>query len=245
MTDLIERNSAVPLYQQLEDILYAKISAGEWAPGERIPSENELNRIYGLSRMTVRGVLNKLTSEGVLVRVPGKGTYVAPSKISAVSPAYKGIREQLEALGYDTTTQLISLERVPAPNRVRERLRLGSEDEVYAIVRLRSVDGKPLSVHRSYVPAKLAPLLDQHDVVNEQLCKVLETHYQLPMKNVEEDLEAVAVDVTDAKYLELRRGDPALRLTDVISDKSGAVFEYSTIVFRGDTMRLKFDYQLT
>lgn len=245
MTDLIERNSSVPLYQQLEDILYTKISAGEWAPGERIPSENELNRIYGLSRMTVRGVLTKLTSEGVLVRVAGKGTYVAPSKISAVSPAYKGIREQLEALGFNTTTQLISLDRASAPNRVRERLRLGSDDEVYAIVRLRSVDGKPLSLHRSFVPAKLAPLLDRHDVVNEQLCKVLERHYQLPMKNVEEDLEAVAVEAADAKQLGLRRGDPALRLTDVISDKAGTVFEYSTIVFRGDTMRLKFDYQLT
>lgn len=244
MTDVIERNSSIPLYQQLEDILYAKISAGVWAEGERIPSENELNRMYGLSRMTVRGVLNKLTNEGILLRVAGKGTYVTPSKISAVSPAYKGIREQLEALGYNTSTQLISLERMPAPGRVRERLSLDPEDEVFAIVRLRSVNDKPLSLHRSFVPAKLAPRLDGHDVVNEQLCKVLERHYHLPMKNVEEDLEAVAVDGTDAKHLGLRRGDPALRLTDVISDKAGTVFEYSTIVFRGDTMRLKFDYEL-
>lgn len=73
---------------------------------------------------------------------------------------------------------------------------------------------------------------------------VLEENYELPMKSVEEDLEAVAVDATDAKYLGLRRGEPALRLTDVISDRAGSAFEYSTIVFRGDTMRLKFDYQL-
>ncbi|MPV38795.1 GntR family transcriptional regulator [Georgenia subflava] len=243
MTELIERESAVPIYQQLEAMFHAKIASGEWSPGQRIPSENELHKTYGLSRMTVRGVLTRMVNDGLLNRVAGKGTFVAQRKISAVSPAYKGIREQLEALGYHTSTTLIALERTTAPTRVSERLRLEADDDVYAIVRLRSVDGKPLSVHRSFVPARLAPDLDTLDVVNEQLCVVLEENFALPMHSVEEDLEAVAVEGADAKLLELRKGDPALHLTDVISDGAGTAFEYSTIVFRGDTMRLKFDYK--
>ena len=95
MTEVLERDSAVPLYVQLEQILSSKITGGQWQPNQRIPSENELNRMYGLSRMTVRGVLTKMVNDGLLLRVPGKGTYVAPTKISAVSPAYRGIREQL------------------------------------------------------------------------------------------------------------------------------------------------------
>ena len=83
VTDVLERESAVPLYVQLEQILHTRITSGEWAPNQRIPSENELNRIYGLSRMTVRGVLTKLVNDGLLLRVPGKGTYVAPPKIDA------------------------------------------------------------------------------------------------------------------------------------------------------------------
>lgn len=97
MTAVIERDSATPIYQQLEDIFHAKIASGEWAPEQRIPSENELNREYSLSRMTIRGVLNKLAGDGLLIRVAGKGTFVAPQKINAVSPAYKGIREQLRS----------------------------------------------------------------------------------------------------------------------------------------------------
>lgn len=243
MSELIDRDSAVPIYQQLETIFQAKIANGEWSPSQRIPSENDLHRTYGLSRMTVRGVLTRMVDDGLLNRVPGKGTFVATTKISAVSPAYRGIREQLEALGYHISTELVSLERTAPPSRVRERLRLGSDDDVYAIVRLRSVDDKPLSVHRSFVPARLAPDLDTLDVVNEQLCVVLEENFGRPMRNVEEDLEAVAVDGEDARLLELRKGDPALHLTDVISDGSGTAFEYSTIVFRGDRMRLKFDYR--
>lgn len=244
MTEVLERDSSVPLYQQLEEIFSAKIASGEWAPNQRIPSENELTRIYGLSRMTVRGVLNKLSSDGILLRVAGKGSYVAPKKITAVSPAYRGLREQLEALGYDISTRLISVDQIIAPKSVRDRLHLTHDEEVYAIVRLRSVDGTPLSLHRSFVPASLAPGLNEHDVVEEQLCVILEEKYELPMKSVQEGLEAVALDTIDAKHLGLRRGQPALSVTDVIFDPVGTAFEYSTIVFRGDTMRLKFDYQL-
>jgi GntR family transcriptional regulator len=240
--ELIDRDSAVPIHQQLEDILRARIAGGEWSASQRMPSDNDLNRTYGLSRMTVRGVLTKLTSEGLIVRVPGKGTFIAPRKISAVSPAYQGIREQLEVLGYDISTKLVSIERTTPPSPVRDRLGLAATEEVYAIVRLRSVDGKPLSLHRSYVPARLAPALDTFDVVDEQLCVVLEKRFGLPMHRVVEDLEAVAVRGSDATVLDLRKGDPVLQLTDVIFDHDRTAFEYSTIVFRGDTMRLQFDY---
>src|SRR3954465_12221385 len=177
MSDVLERDSATPLYVQLEQILHHRIVGGQWAPGQRIPSENELNRMFGLSRMTVRGVLTKLVNDGLLLRVPGKGTYVAPRKISAVSPAYRGVREQLEALGYATTTRLVSLALEPPSSGVREQLLLPDGGEVYVIVRVRSVQGDPISLPRSYVPARLAPGLDAHDVVGGQLCVVLEDHY--------------------------------------------------------------------
>lgn len=243
VTETLDRDSAIPLYQQLEEILYAKITGGEWVPNQRVPSENEMNRIYGLSRMTVRGVLSKMATEGLLVRVPGKGTYVAPPKITARSPAYKGVREQLEAQGYAISTTLVSVDTTAAPRAVREGLRLEGQD-VVAVVRLRSANGSPVSLHRSYVPANLAPDLADHDLVGQQLCVVLKDQYALPMASVAENLEAVAVEGTDATLLELRRGAPALMLTDVISDPTGRPFEYSSIVFRGDTVRLQFDYEL-
>lgn len=242
MTDVLERDSATPLYVQLEQILHERIVGGQWAPGQRIPSENELNKLFGLSRMTVRGVLTKLVADGLLVRVPGKGTYVATPKINAVSPAYRGVREQLESQGYETSTRLISLTLETPSSGVRERLALADDDEAYVVVRVRSVQGEPISLHRSYVPARLAPGLDGHDVVANQLCVVLEQHYGLPMRRVREDLEAVAVSQSEARHLGMRRGEPALQLQDVIYDDLSRPFEHSSIVFRGDRLRLRFDY---
>jgi len=240
----LDRDSAVPLYAQFETILRDNISSGRWAPGERIPSENQLNRSYGLSRMTARGVLNTLVREGVLFRVPGKGTFVAQDKIDTVSPAYRGIREQLELLGYETTTVLRSSRRELPPREVQERLGIGPEDEVYTLRRVRSARGVPVSVHHSYVPADLAPGLDERDTVNQQLCHVLERDYGLRMKHVSERLESTTLDPEEARDLGIGAGSPALLLRDVISNESGTVFEYSSIVFRGDRVRLHFDYEL-
>jgi GntR family transcriptional regulator len=240
----LQRDSAVPLYVQLEEILRAQIAAGQWQTDQRVPSENELNKMYGLSRMTARAVLTKLVNDGLLFRVPGKGTFLAPTKIDAISPAYRGVREQLEALGYQTSTEVLIVGLEEPAARVRERLRLDAEQQVYAIHRLRSVQGEPISLHHSYVPAHLAPGLDQHDTANEQLCVVLEKHYELGMKRVQEHLEATSAGVEEARLLRMRRGQPVLLLEDVISDVRGRTFEYSSIIFRGDKIRLGFDYDL-
>ena len=243
-SDVLNRDSSVPLYVQLEEILRAKIAAGEWQPDQRIPSENELNRTYGLSRMTARGVLTKLVAEGVLFRVPGKGTFLSPVKFEAISPAYRGVREQLEAMGYQTTTEVLGMGlEDPAP-RVRDKLRLADGAQVYAIHRLRAAQSDPISLHHSYVPAALAPGLDEHDTGNEQLCVILEKNYGLAMKQVEEHLEATAASAPEAEHLRMRRGQPVLLLEDVISDDTGRAFEYSTILFRGDKVRIGFDYRL-
>ena len=140
-------------------------------PGQRIPSENELNKMFGLSRMTVRGVLTKLVGDGLLVRVPGKGTYVATPKISAVSPAYRGVREQLESQGYETSTRLVSLTLETAVVRASANdsgsARTTRPTSSCASARCRA---SPISLHRSYVPARLAPGLDGRTTSSPTSC---------------------------------------------------------------------------
>lgn len=242
--EVLDRDSATPLYIQLEEILRGKILRGEWLPGHRVPSENELNRTYGLSRMTARGVLTRLVNDGLVFRVPGKGTYVEKAKINTISPAYRGVREQLEEMGYQTTTRMLfaGLE-VPSAN-MRRRLALADDEQVYAIHRVRSTDEGPISLHHSFVPARLAPGLDTLDVEHEQLCKVLEGRFGLAMRHVEEHLEIVVPRGQDARHLGLSGHEPCLRLEDLISDGTRTPFEFSRIFFRGDRVRLNFSYEL-
>ncbi|HZL05610.1 MAG TPA: UTRA domain-containing protein, partial [Coriobacteriia bacterium] len=154
------------------------------------------------------------------------------------------VREQLEAMGYHTTTEVLGIGLEDPTPKVRDKLRLANGAQVYAIHRLRAVQSEPISLHHSYVPATLAPGLDGYDTGNLQLCVILEKNFGLAMKQVEEHLEATAAGAAEAERLQMRRGHPVLLLEDVISDDAGQTFEYSTIVFRGDKVRIGFDYQL-
>ena len=85
---MLDRQSPKPLYVQLEELLKKQIENEDLKASLPIPSENELSKEYGLSRMTVRSVLTRLVQEGLLYRVPGKGTFVSQPKITG-KPLYQ------------------------------------------------------------------------------------------------------------------------------------------------------------
>jgi GntR family transcriptional regulator len=244
VTETLDRNSAVPLYIQLGELIRGKITRGEWVPDQKIPSENEFNALFGISRMTSRQVLAKLVEEGLLFRVQGKGTFVAHQKISTRSPSYMGIREQLEQQGYATSTEILSARLVDADARVARELGIQEGTPVYAIRRLRKVEEAPISLHESFVPQALAPGITDHDLATQQLCTVLEHSYDLQMAKVTETLETDTASKADAKLFGNRAGMPLLLLEQRITSSSGVAFEFSRIHFRGDRIRLEFHYDL-
>ena len=244
-SETLDRDGSMPLYLQLAALLRGRIESGEWKSGQKIPSENELNRLYGVSRMTARQVLAQLVSEDLLFRVQGKGTFVAHRKISTRSPAYMGIREQLEGMGYAVSTKVLANRIVRADERVGRALRVLPGERVHEIRRVRLLpDDEPISLHVSYVPERLAPHLDADDLVARQLCVVLEEDHGLRMSKVSESLESTLPSVAEARALGIRRTTPLLLLTHEIADQSARLFEFSRILFRGDKLRLQFHYDL-
>ncbi|MDR1236737.1 MAG: GntR family transcriptional regulator, partial [Propionibacteriaceae bacterium] len=150
MTDpVLQKNSPKPLYVQLEELLRAEIVGGAYGLNGMIPSELELSRRFSISRMTARAVVTQLVNEGLLHRVQGKGTFVVEPKIEARSLAYQGIREQLEAMGYSTTTELLEFKDVPADSRLAKILGVPLGEPLHFVKRLRSVDDVPISLHLS------------------------------------------------------------------------------------------------
>jgi GntR family transcriptional regulator len=241
----LDRDASMPLYLQLASLLRGRIESGEWKPGQKIPSENELNRLYGVSRMTARQVLAQLVNEDLLFRVQGKGTFVAHRKISTRSPAYMGIREQLEGMGYAVDTKVLANRIVRADERVARALRIVHGERVHEIRRLRLLpDDEPISLHVSYVPERLAPHIDADDLVARQLCVVLEEDHGLRMSKVSESLESTLPTAQEARTLKIRRTTPLLLLTHEIADPAARLFEFSRILFRGDKLRLQFHYDL-
>jgi GntR family transcriptional regulator len=238
----VDRESSTPLHLQLEDVILEKIANEEWRPNAQIPSENELSVTYGLSRMTTRMVLTRLVLQGVLSRVPGKGTFVATPKIVSRAQLPMGIQRQLDEQGIKSDIRLLSLSRVQASGHARRQLRLERSELVWKVERLRTLDGEPLSVHLSYVPLALCPDLDTKDLQDGQLRNVLEREYKLLPSRVEESVETALAGDNVAALLDVKPGFTLLQLEETSHKDDDRPYQYCHVLFRGDKMKITFEF---
>ena len=241
MEELLNPKSPVPLHMQLEEIIRKKIREGSWAENEKIPSENELSRQYGLSRMTVRNVLLRLSQEGILYRVQGKGTFVKTEKIVGKPLSYMGIRSQLEEKGYVSDTKLISLKPVSSDEKLAEIFGISGKSRVFELKRLRYLKQVPFSLHVSLIPEYLCPdlLNREFDFEGCQLCDILEQNYRIRQHKMIETIEIVQADEEQSRFLGVSQGYSLLHLEDVVYGTSDAAVEYSNVFFRGDRFKLQ------
>lgn len=239
---MLDRQNPKPLHVQLEIIIKSKVDNMEWMPNTLIPSENELSKLYGVSRMTARASITRLVTQGMLYRVMGKGTFVAPAKIMSTPLFQMGIREQLERMGYETKTKLISIEKSAAPAKIERELQLSKEIPIYIIRRVRFINDMPLSLHTSYVPAALCPDLELNNFAEHQLCDILEKDYNLPTTKMVETLESITANFEEAELLSIKPGYPLLLLENIAYTNNDLPYEFSKVLFRGDKIKLKLEH---
>ena len=241
MDEHLNPKGPVPLHSQLEKILRNKIVDGIWCENEMIPSENELSRMYGLSRMTVRNVITRLVQEGMLYRVQGKGTFVSEKKILSRPLSYMGIREQLERKGYSSSTKLLYIKKQDANDKITKIFNSSEESKFFKVARLRFVKDLPFSLHIYWIPLDMCPDLmkNQYDYENDQFCDILKDNYQIIANKIIETLEIVGADKEKSEFLNVSKGYPLLCLEDTIFGMKDEVVEYSNVFFRGDRIKLE------
>jgi len=138
---------APPIYARIEADLRRSIAEGEWGVGSRLPSEAELRRRYGVSRMTVRQALEHLAAAGLLVKRQGVGTFVAKSKIERVASRLLGFREDALAHGLRPGTRVLRAGLEPVGDDDARLLDLAPATEVWRVVRLRTTNGEPIGLN--------------------------------------------------------------------------------------------------
>ena len=240
---MLDRNIAEPLHAQLERILVERIANDEWAVNTAIPSENELCKEYGVSRVTVRGVIERLITAGLVYRVAGRGTFISEPKIVSSPLSHVGIRQQLDELGYENTTKLIEIKKEVAGTKLARILQIERGVLVNVVRRVRYVKGVPLSIHTSYIPTSICNNLETMDLEGVQLCDILEQEYGYEILKRVETLESVTAEEEEAGYLEVKRGFPLLRLENTVYAHNDKLIEYNNVLFRGDKIKITLSYK--
>jgi GntR family transcriptional regulator len=240
---LLDRLSPTPLHVQLEEAIKDQIANEESKPNTKLPSENEFSAKYGLSRMTVRAVITRLMQQGLVYRVPGKGTFVAEPKISNRPHLMLGIQQQLDEMGVSSKVQVLNVSMVEAPGRIRKKLDLETGDVVFRVERLRTVNSEPLSIHLSYIPANLCPDLDKKNLDAVQLRDVLKAEYGLRTDRIVAGVETALASEGDAQLLQVKPGFTLLQMEETNFDEAGAPFEFCHNLYRGDKMKVSYEFQ--
>ena len=147
----IDRNSKLPLYHQLYQILRGNIWRGKWEPGDMIPPESELTERYGVSRTTVRQVLDMLVNEGLIYRQQGRGTFVAHPTVEQTLVRIVSFTDDMVQRGFKPGTRVLSAKLIPAPEDIARRLEIAPGEELACIKRLRLADEEPMSIEESHL----------------------------------------------------------------------------------------------
>ncbi len=231
-----------PLYHQIYLILRNQLVAGAYPAGTLLPSEQELTRDYGVSRITAKRALNELAAEGLVSRERGRGTVATYEPPQApISSSVEGLIENLLQMGLRTEVSLLSFDYLPAADDVARALGLPPGDEVQRAVRVRSLEGEPFSHLTTYVPGEIGRSFTADDISHIPLLKLLE-RYGIIMSSARQTITATLADPEIAPRLSVEVGSALLRISRVVCDQDGRAVEYITGLYRPD--RYQYDMNL-
>jgi GntR family histidine utilization transcriptional repressor len=198
------------LYERIKSAVRQKVHSGEWKPGDRIPSENDLVKIMGASRMTVNRALRELSEQGELIRRGGVGTFVAERRPHSTLLMIARIGDEIRARGHKYDWSVIRKRQERATAEIAEALDLPEEANVFHVVCLHRENGVPVQLEDRYVnPQRVPRFLDQSfesQPPSEYLLSVV------PADEIEHTVDAVMAGAA-ARLLKLGKNEPCLLLT--------------------------------
>jgi GntR family transcriptional regulator len=215
----------VPLYHQLKLVLQRDIEQGIYKPGGRLPSEPELIRQYGVSRITVRQALDELEAEGRVMRRHGKGTYVAELRIEQELVRLTDFEEDMQQAGQNPSSRMLAFVHEAAGPAIAKALGIASGTEVVRVDRLRLAEGRPIAYDTTWLPLRFGDLLAGMDLTQETIYHILETRYAIPVLSGAFYITAAEATAPQAGHLGVAPGS-ALLVIQRISYTTGDVPVY-------------------
>lgn len=226
-----------PLYQQIKGLILNSLRAGEWKPGESIPSETDLAVRYRVSQGTVRKAIDELASENLLLRRQGKGTFVATHAEQQVQFRFLRLVPDSGTRGSEGPAQrnIIECRRARANGDISRALALRSGDQVLQVRRVLSFGGVPIILEDIWLPAAPFKGLTAERLSNYQgpMYALFETEFNVRMVRAQERIRAIAATSAMAALLNINTGTPLLSV------------ERIAYTYHDEPMELRRGYYLT
>jgi GntR family transcriptional regulator len=228
----------VPRYQQIADALRERIRRENLPAGARLDTQRTLARRFEVTLMTLRQALDVLERERVIERRHGLGTFVAAPPIDYDILQLRRFAGDLSAQGEHVTTRVLGVRFAAADRKVAAALRVAPGARVLRLERLRLVSGRPLSLQRSFLPARLGEDVARVDVRVTPLREILEFKLGITIERAAESVSAVRLSRRAARELGCRPGLAAFESERISYDAAGEPVVFDHVFIPGDRFRI-------
>jgi GntR family transcriptional regulator len=243
-TSLASTDSPLPLYHRLYLILRDRILRGDDLPGALLPGEHDLARRFQVSRVTARRALDELAIEGLVKRRRGDGTRVRRREphlpLRPIAASIDGLIDSLGTIGRSTTVELVEFGYVAAGPAIGDRLRLAPDARVQRAVRIRSLDGTPVSQSTTFLPESIGYRIEKADLARMPLIALLK-RAGISIGAAEQSITAALADATTAQRLGIAVGSALLLVRRIIAGLDGSPVQAIDVAYRPD----RIEYRMT
>ncbi len=240
--EIIDRDDHQKLYSQLYDILKRKIESGEWSVGSQIPTEEDLCKMFNVSRATVRTAILELVRQGYLKRQQGKGTFIFRNVISEGLSMLTSFRESLFEESLHFSTSILARTVMMPVDDLDSKLDIPEDKHIIYIKRVRLIDGEPIMLQESYVPYHICPLLLEDDIEQTSLLDLFEKKYGIRITKIKNGIDIAYLNIDESRVLGLPENSAALLLTQYFYS-GDTIFMYTRSVKRPDKFQISIELE--
>ena len=221
MEESINRENLQKLYVQLSEILKRKIENKEWGVGSQIPTEEDLCKMYDVSRATVRAAVLELVRQGYLFRQQGKGTFVKQITTDELV-MLTSFRELMLEPGVDFSTEVLAKTTMMPVGNIGNLLNITPDKHIIYIKRITIVEGKPIIIQEVHVPLHVCPqLLDENATVDSLFG--LFKKYKIDITRIKNYFGITYLTDEEARVFSLTEGSPTLLLNQLFFSRETPV----------------------
>jgi len=235
----ISKSAPEPIYQQIKSIIRQRIADGQWAAGQKLPSENDLVTALDVSRMTINRALRELTQEGLIKRVHGLGSFVAEPPRHANLIELQDIADEIEQSGGHHNARILKLEEISATPSIAAQMEVAAGSLLYHLRAVHSQDDLPMQLESRFINPEILP-----EFIQQDFSTITSTAYllqQFKPDEMEHRVRAIMPDATTRKLLAMDAAQPCLELTRR-TWRQDQVVTYVVLTYPGDRYDLGARY---
>lgn len=237
----VDRGSKEKLYVQVYAIFLEKIECGEWQDGSQIPPEDELCRIYDVSKVTVREAIHELVREGYLKRQQGKGTFVTYA-IPHAGILMRARLSEKDLFGEEVTLSKEIVERGVRESSEETKKLLMTDENIYYILSRMIVNDEPFA-EEFFIPMFILPDIHSEKISDKSLYDLIEEKGTKKIFKVTQTMEVTVIKQDTAAVLKLNEGSPALLISRILASSDGSPVAYSRTIGSGRKYKLQMEFE--